>query len=542
MNSFAQPLLIFSIVIILFSGCQHSPEKQNGNFPNVPKNSITLLSINDVYRLQDPSGQDYGGLARARGVRAQLEQQGRDVLMLHGGDFLSPSFNSRMFNGMSMVNVMSQLDGDAEAFDDNMIVVFGNHEFDNDNMSEAHLLQQTIDESQFYWLDTNIHWKDNSIQSDKFRHSMLREINGITIGFFGITTDMQHPEYINSFDSPDETAKRYVPELRAAGADVVVALTHQWLPADRALLTLPEAHRPDLIIGGHEHTQQVLMINDRWILKADSDARSMVAVEIVKENNGNINIAPSIIELYTEMEKDKALDIVIQAWDQKAELEFCKRNSQPSDCLSKIYGSTQVDLVAEEDEFRRYETNMGNFLADSARRTFKTCGADAAMINAGAIRLNHDIGAGFDITQKHIESLFPYPTKMYAIRINGAILKQMLDHTVWNWTASGHWLLISGFAYMHLPELAQAKDVYMYGDDDELSPQKEIIAVVPDYLISPNWDQDGYTMINESMVIDCAVNGTGLRKIFIDRLADHPEGISPIVDRRICNTQRDNCL
>jgi len=304
-----------------------------------------------VYKRQDPSGQDYGGLARVRAVRKQLEQQGQEVLMLHAGDFLHPSFNSRLYNGLSMVNVLSQLDGDAEAFDDNMVAVFGNHEFDQDKLSEAPLLQQAIDQSQFYWLDTNIHWRDNSIQSDKFQHSILRQINGITIGFFGVTTDVKHPEYIDRFDTSDDTAKRYVPQLRAAGADVVVALTHQWLPADQALLNLPEAYRPDLIIGGHENTLQVDVINNNWIIKADANAKNMVAVTVMKDSDGNIDIAPSIIELHTDLEKDAALDSVIQAWDQKAEMEFCKRKSLPADCLAKSYGSTQVDLIAEEDKF-----------------------------------------------------------------------------------------------------------------------------------------------------------------------------------------------
>ena len=541
MKSIAQPLLLSFIVIILLSGCQHTSEKQNGNFSQSEKNGITLLSINDVYRLQDPSGQDFGGLARVRAVRAQLEQQGNAVMMLHAGDFLHPSFNSRIFNGLGMIDILSQLDGDGKKFDDNMIAVFGNHEFDKKRLSQAPLLQDAIDQSQFHWLDSNIQWKPGVIQSDKFKHSLLRTINGIKIGFFGITTDMQHPEYIDAFDSPDATAKKLVTELRAAGADVVVALTHHWMPADRALLTLEEAYRPDLIIGGHEHTRQVHLINGRWILKADADAKSMVAVDISRSNDGSIQINPRIITLHSNLAKDKQLDAKIQYWDRQAELEFCKSKSLPEDCLEKTYGHTAVDLVAEEDEIRRFETNMGNFLADSTRQAFASCGVDAVMINAGAIRLNHNIAANASITQKHIEGLFPYSTDMYAIRINGEILQRMLQHAVTNWTASGHWLITSGFAYMHIPELAEARQIYMYGDDQELSPQREITAVVPEYLISANTDQDGYTMIDQSMRIDCPLNGTGLKRIFIDSLARQPNGIKPVLDRRICNTQRDRC-
>ncbi|WP_395376410.1 bifunctional metallophosphatase/5'-nucleotidase [Marinicella sp. W31] len=541
MKSITHPLLLFFIVIILLSGCQHTTEKQNENFSKADKNSITLLSINDVYRLQDPSGQDFGGLARVRSIRAQMEQQGADVLMLHAGDFLHPSFNSRIFNGLGMIDILSQLDGDADAFDNNMIAVFGNHEFDKKRQSQAHLLQKAIDQSQFHWLDSNIQWQPETIQSDKLKQTILRKINGITIGFFGITTDIQHPEYINGFDSPDATAQRLVPELRAAGADIVVALTHHWLPADRALLTLEEAYRPDLIIGGHEHTRQALMINDRWIIKADADAKSMVAVDISRNEDGAVLIEPRIMTLHSNIKKDAALDANIQIWDRNAEIEFCKSKSLPQDCLNKTYGLTQVELVAEEDEIRRFETNMGNFLADSTRHAFKDCGADAVMINAGAIRLNHNIAAHSSINQKHIEGLFPYSTGMYAIRIDGAVLKRMLQHAVTNWTASGHWLITSGFAFMHVPELAQAEHVHMYGDDNELSPQREIVAVVPKYLISADTDQDGYTMIDQSMVVDCTLNGTELKTIFIDSLANQPNGIQPVLDRRICNTQRNIC-
>ena len=63
-------------------------------------------------------------------------------------------------------------------------------------------------------------------------------------------------------------------------------------------------------------------------------------------------------------------------------------------------------LRPEETEIRRYETNLGNWVADQARQLFPE--ANMALINAGSLRLNQDIPAG-PIRVRSLEELFAFP-------------------------------------------------------------------------------------------------------------------------------------
>ena len=62
---------------------------RNANSGEIDLNDgFTILSLNDVYRIEGLVDSDMGSLARVRTIRKQLESQG-DVLVLHAGDFRS---------------------------------------------------------------------------------------------------------------------------------------------------------------------------------------------------------------------------------------------------------------------------------------------------------------------------------------------------------------------------------------------------------------------------------------------------------------------
>lgn len=509
-----------------------------------PSQSFKVLAINDVYRTEGLDGGSIGGLARVRTLRKQLLAEGEQVLFLHAGDFLQPSFSSRIHEGEAMINVMNQLNGVNQGFDDNMFVTFGNHEFDKSKMKHMPILQQRIDESEFTWLDSNINWLHDknagSVHSNKLKKWLIKDISGIKVGLFSLTTDMSHPQYIASFDNPIEVTKHYVPFLKSQGAQVVIALTHQRISDDKELLKLEEKYRPDLIFGGHEHYRQLEQINDKWIVKADADAISAAVIDITVHNQ-KVSILPVFVDLDSTVEKNKKTQQIIENWIQKTNTKYCQKIKQDESCLDEAYGSTKVELVAEESEIRRFETNIGNFIADTARDEFKFCNADIALINSGSIRLNHNIAANSNITRKHIEGMFPYPSNLQLIQINGKILKQILTHAIDMWTANGHWLLISGITYIHNPEKQQFSQL-MWSHNNQLIKDNEVFTtVVPQYLIDAKTDHDGYHMINESMIVNCDKNGSSLKQLLINRIRNTPHGIDPQTDGRICNTLRENC-
>ena len=538
---FSKQHLLLSIltlfVCLIINACNQKKIK--------PIKSFTILGINDVYRSEGLDKGTLGGLARVRTLRNQLIANNQQVLFLHAGDFLQPSFSSRINEGKAMIAIMNTLNGVNQEFDNDMVVTFGNHEFDKSKIKHMPRLQQRIDESQFTWLDSNINWlhsDDNgSIHSNKLKKWLIKDIAGIKVGLFSLTTNMSHPEYIASFDDPIEVTKHFVPFLKAKGVDIVIALTHQQLSDDKKLLELEEKFRPDLIFGGHEHYRQLEEVNQKWIVKADADALSAAVIEISIDSEGKTTILPIFVDLDNSVEKEPQVQQVVENWIQKTNVNYCHSIQQDDSCLEESYGRTQVKLIAEESEIRRFETNMGNFIADTARQAFKTCKADIALINSGSIRLNHNIAANSPITRKHIEGIFAYPSDLKLIQINGKILKQMITHAIDMWTANGHWLLVSGIRYIHNPEKQQFSHLKWNKNGQPISDDEVFTVIVPQYLIDANTDHDGYHMINQSMLQDCKKNGSSLKQLVVNRIKNTPNGINPKIDGRICNTLRDDC-
>ncbi len=156
-------------VLVLLAACASGRREDAAVFADLEKavrdaekpqtRTAVLIAINDVYRIEGVEGGKVGGLARLRALRQELEEDHPDLLLLHGGDFLFPSFASRMYKGEQMIDVLNALDGNAGADDDRMIAVVGNHEFEDKKLADAARLDQRIEASQFRWLAGNVMFK-----------------------------------------------------------------------------------------------------------------------------------------------------------------------------------------------------------------------------------------------------------------------------------------------------------------------------------------------------------------------------------------------
>jgi 2',3'-cyclic-nucleotide 2'-phosphodiesterase (5'-nucleotidase family) len=507
--------------------------------------TAALLTINDVYRIEGVEKGTVGGMARVRALRAELERQHPDLLMLHAGDFLFPSFASRMFEGEQMVAAMNALDGDTAAFDERFFVVFGNHEFDKNKTKNAAMLDRRIDESQFRWLGTNVHFTEGAdgrplVEGPNLEASRIVESGGIRIGIFGITIPTVGIEYVESFDGPEDTARRMTAELRSQGAEVVIALTHLNAADDRELLeNLPAPAGPDLIIGGHDHEHMEVQVGGRWLLKADADARTATLVRLTLGEDGKLRVEHELRPLSGGTPRpDPAVQALVDQWQAKHEQAFCAEAKAGPTCLEEVYGRARVPLVAEESKIRGEETNLGDWIADLMVKTFADCGAQVAFMNSGSLRLNQDLAAG-EVTRRQVEELFAYPAPLYLLKIDGKTLRQVAEHATRGWPGSGSWLQVSGFAYVHDQQAKTARQVTL------LTPQgprpvrddETILAVTNDYLINPEiGDQDGYQMLSQSQVVaTCAANTKDLKELTVAALkAAEPQGIAPRSDGRIC--------
>ena len=517
--------------------------------------AFQVLHLNDVYRIEGVLD-GRGGLARVRTLRRDLEARCPGaVLLTHAGDALFPSLLSREYKGAQMIDVLNALDGAPGQVDPLMLFTPGNHEFDKGRLKDAGMLQARIDESEFTWLDTNISWKTDAdgaplVASERLANQVLIDVGGVRVGAFGLTIDKKVPEYVSLIDDDVETiARTRSADLREQGAEVVIAVTHLEASVDAQLLDRLGEAGPDLIVGGHDHALQTAEVAGRYVLKGDADALRVRVATVsvdrqgavrVKRDKAGVTLGPG-----DEIGVDPDVGAIVQEWMHEHEVAAC--GADALGCLDVPLTESRTTLIAEETTIRRYETNVGNWVADRMLDTYRAEGAQVAFVNSGALRMNQDVAAGTPLSRRIVEEIFAYPAGMQLIEIDAATLRAVLDNSVSDWTGSGHWLQVGGVAFRHDIDAETATDITLLTADGPrpLGDDDTIRAVTVQYLLDPTiGDQDGYAMLAMTDVVETPKNGTDLKAVVLDALtAAGDAGIGPTVEGRICNTQRPGpCL
>lgn len=507
-----------------------------------------VLHINDVYRIEGVAD-GRGGLARLRTLRMQLEADCDAVLLTHAGDTLYPSLLSRQYDGAQMIEILNALDGDPAGFDERMLVTFGNHEFDKSKLADAAKLDGSVEASGFAWLGTTVTWAQGEdgqplIAAPNLHRQRLLTLGGVKVGVFSLMTDAAKPAYVAAIDTDYvNVARQNVAELRQQGAEVVLALTHLDAREDQRLLdSLPGKEGPDLILGGHDHVLMTLEGNGKAALKGDADALRVRVVEIGVAADGTVTWSsdPAGTALGPNTPKpDPQVQALIDARLIAFEQAFC--GDEGRGCLARELTVTNTTLLAEELEIRRYESNYGDWIVDRMLEAFAADKAELALVNSGSLRLNQDISAGTKITRQIVEETFAYPMPMRLIEVDGATLQKVLNHSITDWTGSGHWLQIAGWAYRHDVAAHTATGAVWLSSKGPkpLEPKRRYRVVVNDFLLDPSGGQDGYTMLSAKMVLKSPRNGTDLKQVVLDTLAAAgAAGIGPQVEGRICSSDR----
>ncbi len=449
------------IFLISLTGCiqnlysenidDHINDSQSGHF--------SILQVNDSYKIEGLENGSIGGFARLRTLRHQLESQGAPVLMLHGGDFLFPSVMSKYLKADSMIKILNLMDGNATGFDNNMLVVFGNHEFDS---PDPGLLLRRIVQADFGWVSSNtrFHFSESSAPEpfskrlSNVHDQIIKDINGIKVGLFGITLDNQKPPYIEYDYAPEARKiliKQMIADLKANGAQVIIALTHQDLDQDQGLAReFPEIN---LIIGGHEHFFIEQKIGKTWITKADADNKSAIVHEIQLLPDGSVETNHRKIVLNDQIEKDPQINTEVSKQLTRLAQEFQKNGKN----MQEVLGYTEHLLEGVEPAIRGRETALGNFLADVIRTEMNS---DIAFTNGGGVRINDNIPPG-PITMYDMEGLFYYDNNLVSFELTGQQLLEILKNSISKaHLGDGRFLQVSGIRFTYHAKSSNSGYVY----------------------------------------------------------------------------------
>jgi 5'-nucleotidase len=473
-----------------------------------PEVRITLLQINDVYTLEPVDDGRRGGFARLATLVKRIRRENPATLFALGGDTISPSVASVLLRGEQMIAGLNAIGLD--------LATFGNHEFD---FGPA-VLRERMRESQFTWVSSNVLDRRTGGPFGGAQPEVVLTLNGVRIGVLGFTT----PDSVKtSSPGPDVEIREVVGVARAAttdlrrrGAQLIVAVTHQDMTEDRAMVTA-EGVEIDVVLGGHEHEPLVAEEGRTLITKAGSDGRYLVQVDLWFGGDGRLRERSwTFHEVSARLAPDPQVAAVARAYADRLSRE-----------LDVVVGRTEVPLEARRGRLRTEETNVGSFVADAMRARLKT---DVALINGGGIRSDRIVPPG-PLSRRDLTGLLPFGNVALVLEVTGAALRTALEQGLaLREREGGGFLQVSGLRMQVDPaRLAGQRVLAVEVMGVPLDPQRRYTVAVADYVARGG---DGIVALRDARVLVDAASGPLLADILHQAVAAQP-AISPRVDGRI---------
>ncbi|KAL2059750.1 hypothetical protein VTL71DRAFT_10134 [Oculimacula yallundae] len=379
---------------------------------------LRLLHFNDVYHIDASSAEPVGGIARFKTLCNEYSDGEKfkgqpDVLTFFSGDAFNPSLESSVTKGSHMVPVLNTIGTD--------VACVGNHDLDFGVRQFRHLAGQC----KFPWLLANVTdpalGENVSLGNAKKTH-MLTSSNGIKIGVIGLV-EREWLDTINSlppdlvYKSVSAVAKELVPELRAQGAEMIIAVTHQREPNDNKLAEKIPDGLIDIILGGHDHFYNHSLINGTHVLRSGSDFKQLSYIEARRQGNGSKKWDFRIV-------RRDAMSSITEDVDTLKLTE--KLTTSLKAKLGKPLGYTMAPLDARFTTVRLKESNMGNFICDLMRTHY---GGDCCLIASGTIRGDQVYPPGV-LKARDIMNCFPFEDPCVVIKVIGQALWDAIENSV----------------------------------------------------------------------------------------------------------------
>ena len=400
---------LLMIVLVLVTGCQKQEAKQSED--------IYIVFTSDVHCGVDENFT----FASLKAYVNELESKHNDVLLVDCGDFLQGGTLGSLSKGEYVVELMNEMGYD--------LVTYGNHEFDY-GMEQ---LSKLIKEMDFETVASNVAYtgtKENVFKD--VPEYIIKEINGIKIGFIGILTPQsltsstpvffkENDEFVYDFYSKNEGRDLFekvqgvVDEVRKQGAKYVIALSH--LGSDdksgpyNSIALVANTAGIDVILDGHSHS---IIVENKYPNKNGEDViLSSVGTKLEEVGTLIIDTEGNMTTLHMAEYANK---------DQEMENEVAAVYARINDILAQPLGTNEYPLYVNDDEgirmVRSRETNCGDFVADAYRYVMST---QIAAINSGGVRANVPEGV---ITYNDLFAITPFQNHVASVYATG---QQILD-------------------------------------------------------------------------------------------------------------------
>ncbi|KAI1087516.1 Metallo-dependent phosphatase [Rostrohypoxylon terebratum] len=376
---------------------------------------IRIVHYNDVYHVDQSSSEPVGGASRFMTLIKHYEEDTKSkgqpkLVTLFSGDAFNPSLESSVTKGDHMVPLLNNIGTDAAAL--------GNHDLDFGVRQFRHLSSKC----KFPWLIANVldpALGDSVPIGNCKKTHLITTSNGIKIGLIGLgerewlaTINSLPPDLI--YKSATQTAKELVPQLRAEGADIVIALTHMREPNDNKLAEQTDGII-DIILGGHDHYYSHSVIKGTHVLRSGTDFKQLSYLEARRktDNSGRWDIDITRRDTTSAIPEHGPTTELVE-----------KLTASLKATLQKPVGYTAAPLDARFRTVRLRESNIANWVCDIMRHYYS---GDCSIMASGTVRGDQVYPPG-PVLLKDIMNCFPFEDPVVVIKVTGQAIWDALEN------------------------------------------------------------------------------------------------------------------
>jgi 2',3'-cyclic-nucleotide 2'-phosphodiesterase (5'-nucleotidase family) len=268
---------------------------------------LLILHTNDLHDHVRAGSNGLGGLPYVAGYIQQARAGRSDVLVLDAGDVTEKGdLVAFRTHGVMTYEAMSRVGYDA--------VALGNHDIDEISAEQVQAFEQALGQP---ILCLNIVRPDGA---PRFTPSRIVERGGIKVGLIGLITPRKPEDGGLDATESGRALQREAARLRAAGAELIVAICHESAPKCAEWSQL--APEVNVFVSGHAHQaiQEPLVVpqTGALIVQAGSYARWVGELEIEFDRDAR-RVVQHGGKLIAMQHASTPVDAAMLAWVQETE-------------------------------------------------------------------------------------------------------------------------------------------------------------------------------------------------------------------------------